>query len=230
MYALVLTGLFVALFALVSLAGCKFEDDSPLGPLANKVFIVADTPQQISTPEGPKWVMRAGEIYWDGVKNELLVGKFPNYSAYPAKHNLNPASPDFEPAYQVLKDFLMLPGAEPNDTISFDANGKISYFCKYGPRDGILGPSIPTAPMEIKIGTGHSTTPGTGELDPSLFARGVTLAGNDVNANGGINVTGANLASGTVLTLLGEYAVATYVIYGIPYTTVVPYNQTYTYP
>jgi hypothetical protein len=228
-------------FALVALAGCDttlqdwsrdiFHKELPppppfdYGPSAVKVFKVADKPQKIYG----EWVMRAGEIYWDDVENVLLVGKFPNYSAYPEKHNLNPASPDFEPAYQVLKDFLLLPGAEPNDTISFE-NGKITYFCKYGPLDGILGPYIPTAPLEIVIGTGHGTTPGTGELDPSLFAKRVTLAGNDINANGGIKVSGANLASGTVLTLLGEYAAVTYEIYGTTYTTVVPHNQTYIYP
>jgi hypothetical protein len=218
MYVTVLSGLLVALLALVALAGC--EDDpivgGPLpGPLAakagekTKVFVVAPSPLPPLT-EVPSRI-RYISLSPDEDGNKVQIRQAPKYE-------YETHDPAVEPVYQVLKNFLQSAGVKGphdenlnGDSISFDENGKIHYFTKYDT----------TADMELVFGAGP------GELDPALFASEVTLAGNDEKS---ITVSGDDLADGTVLTLFGGKSAITYVIYGTTYTTTPPDNIKYTYP
>jgi hypothetical protein len=137
-----------------------------------------------------------------------------------------------------LRDFLLLPGVEESDTITFDANGKISFFCKYGPQTPPnSGTYTAAADMVVIIGKG------SGVLDPRLFASEVILGGwpnSGPDTNKSIKVTGANLASGSKLLLHGfgymAGGVGTDTVPYYIYSATANYNpiptafDTYTYP
>jgi hypothetical protein len=180
----------------------------------------------------PTSLIFADEIAWNPGTGKVEMGLFPDNTGYDEHY------PAEEPAYQVLKDFLLLPGVEESDTIQFDENGNISFFCKYGPQSPAnSGNYTAAADMEIVIGIGHGTTPGAGQLDPRLFASEVNLAGWPAvgpDANKSIKVSGANLASGSVLILHGSDFIgytAPYYIYSGKATHKVKfnYNDTYVY-
>jgi hypothetical protein len=233
--AAVLSGMAPVLFFL---AGCNMPpiqewskelfhekpESSEPGPWAYKYFVVRTTPL---SSQPPAWVL-FNHICWNAATQKIETGKGLGLMGYETH------DPVTEPKYQILKDFLLLPGIEEvaetgGDTISVDADGKIEHIYKIGT----------TKDLEIKIGFGHGTTPGTGELDPSFFGPELELAcANDFyppTHKGKLSVTGdPSLMSGTLLTLRAPTTVAganrTYLIYGIPLITYPGSDRLYLIP
>jgi hypothetical protein len=255
MGAAVPAGMLVALLALFSMAGCEiitglvdgsrefFHDEEDLGPVpdtsifANRTLVVWPRGVYDSLASMPIGLVHSTEISLSADGQKVQIGKFPSYTGYD-EHD-----PAEEPAYQVLKDFLLLPGVEEEDTISFDAKGKIRFFCKYGPQNPAnSGNYVALYDMVIVIGTGHGTTPGAGQLNPGLFARTVELSGwpdtdTDSTPDGDVNktnkVSGKKLSKGSVLILHGWPSVTVdtvpYYIYSDSPTHNVPFNNNHSY-
>jgi hypothetical protein len=209
--------LLVAAFLLFSVASCRMMIPDPPLPdipdtsiLGGHVYVVWPRTRTVggvlwdSLAAMPTNMIHSNEISLSSDGQRVQMGTSPSYSGF-TEHD-----PVTEPAYQILKDFLLMPGVEESDTITLDTKGKITYLCKYGPQSS---PNVYAAlyDMEVVIGYNHGTTLGTGELDPRFFARNVVLAGwpdteigaVDNNINKTIKVSGGRLSKGSKLLLHG---------------------------
>jgi hypothetical protein len=225
--AAVLTGLLVIV---LFVAGCELADEDEVpdtSVFAGHVYVVwPRTTYTYGFSTMPTNLIHSNEIAWNPGTGKVETGQNPSYTGYD-EHD-----PATEPEYQVLKDFLLFPGVEESDTISFDENGKIFYFCKYGPQTPPNSDNYAAAAdMEIKIGTSP------GQLDPRLFAKTVDIAGwpdAGSDANKTIKVSGKKLSKGSKLILHGFPSgkdTVPYYIYSnsATHNVAVGVNDTYTY-